>query len=1274
MQFVKNGPDIPDRLLQAHEDGKVVFFCGAGISSPAGLPGFSGLVDKVFECLNVQPSTSEQSEIKSKQFDRAIGLLERRLTRGRIEVRNCLSLILKPNFNLSNATITHEALLTLSRNRDGRNRIITTNFDRLFEKVIADKCLDIEQFKAPQLPLIKNQWEGVVYLHGLLPDNPSENDLNRLVLSSGDFGLAYLIERWAARFVSDLFRNFTVCFVGYSIDDPVMRYMTDALAADSLLGEVPIEMFAFGSYPKNKKDQCEGEWKDKNVTPILYKKFRFHWYLHKTLREWADVYRDSVGGKESIVAQHAHLLPTGNTNQDDFIGRMMWALRDASGLPAKRFAEFDPVPSLEWIEVFLDDRYRYDDLSQFGVTPDAKPDENLKFSLLSRPTPYTLAQRMELFDRSAWGGWNDGWDKVMRHLAEWLSRHLDDPQLLLRLTRYDLPINHIFAKLIAHKLDYLDELNHNGDTEELGRIRSSAPNAVPRPAMRTLWGLFVAGYIESHSATDFLRWSERFKRDGLTTILRQELRVALAPRIAIRPRFELIDIEEIPDDLKKLKHLVDVEIVLVSNYVYDEVDSLRDNTPNWVEVLAELLDDFCALLREVMDLAREVGEAEDGIDLSWFRQPSIDNHEQNNRFHEWAVLIELSRDAWLATAKISPERAANIARTWLFSPYPVFRRLAYFAAAKSLDQHNDIQGLIQPKQALEWLLQDGNFWLWSDQTKRESMRLLIALAPVLDRKSLTKLERAVLDGPPRELFDAEITPDRWKHIVDLRIFQRLIRIVGAGATLGNSAQGELDELVNQHPDWSLEPKESDEFTIWMGESDEPIKSITTPKTYVELIEWLKQYPDRKNWDIDDWGLRCQEDFDTTSNALCALADDDSWPVERWHEALNVWSKNNMAGLSWQKMMPILAKAPDDDLLKLLHAIGPWLTTVPDAAFVDEELFFCLCTRILEFDYQSNVNVNTGDLVTQAYHHPVGYVTNALMGWWFRNSPKDGEGLPDKLLPIITKLCDTKVVQFRFGRLLLASHVIALFRVDREWTETNLLPLFDWRDDELEAHAVWTGFLKSPYMYTPFLEAIKSPILDTASHYEKLDMYGKQYVDFLSYIALLNPSNIFTKQQLAKATGNLPVEGLTRTVSTLCRALDSAGDQSTEYWRNRIQPYLKSIWPKSVECRTPKISQKLGELCTGANDAFPEALEQLESWLLPSPRIGIILRRLIQFGICSKFPEEALRFLHLVTGEPPWGDDLKECLLEIKSASPELENSPKFIELVHRFRSAGGDWE
>jgi len=48
VQFITHGPDIPDALLQAHEEGRMVFFCGAGISYPAGLPGFKGLVEQIY--------------------------------------------------------------------------------------------------------------------------------------------------------------------------------------------------------------------------------------------------------------------------------------------------------------------------------------------------------------------------------------------------------------------------------------------------------------------------------------------------------------------------------------------------------------------------------------------------------------------------------------------------------------------------------------------------------------------------------------------------------------------------------------------------------------------------------------------------------------------------------------------------------------------------------------------------------------------------------------------------------------------------------------------------------------------------------------------------------------------------------------------------------------------------------------------------------------------------------------------------------------------------
>jgi len=93
MQFVRNGPDIPDRLLQAHEDGRVVFFCGAGISYPARLPGLDGLVKKLYQDSSITPNSIQQSAIAAGQFDTAINLLETDIVGGRKTVRQSLAAI-----------------------------------------------------------------------------------------------------------------------------------------------------------------------------------------------------------------------------------------------------------------------------------------------------------------------------------------------------------------------------------------------------------------------------------------------------------------------------------------------------------------------------------------------------------------------------------------------------------------------------------------------------------------------------------------------------------------------------------------------------------------------------------------------------------------------------------------------------------------------------------------------------------------------------------------------------------------------------------------------------------------------------------------------------------------------------------------------------------------------------------------------------------------------------------------------------------------------------
>ena len=300
MQFIVNGPDIPDELLQAHEEGKVVFFCGAGISYPAGLPGFGGLVDQIYKATGAKTTDLQQVAIDNGQFDTALDLLERDIVGGRYVMRQALAKSLKPKLRKKGATETQQALLILSGDRKGTLKLVTTNFDAIFDNAAKKLGMGkLHTYSAPMLPVPKKtKWNGIVYLHGKLPKNYDEASLNRLVITSGDFGLAYLTERWASRFVSELLRNYIVCFVGYSLNDPVMKYMMDAIAADRMLGENTPQAWAFADSDPSDIADTTVKWKAKGVNPIIYEKTAGHSLLHQTLHAWAKTYQHRVSGKQ----------------------------------------------------------------------------------------------------------------------------------------------------------------------------------------------------------------------------------------------------------------------------------------------------------------------------------------------------------------------------------------------------------------------------------------------------------------------------------------------------------------------------------------------------------------------------------------------------------------------------------------------------------------------------------------------------------------------------------------------------------------------------------------------------------------------------------------------------------------------------------------------------------------------------------------------------------------------------------------------------------------
>jgi hypothetical protein len=201
--------------------------------------------------------------------------------------------------------------------------------------------------------------------------------------------------------------------------------------------------------------------------------------------------------------------------------------------------------------------------------------------------------------------------------------------------------------------------------------------------MRVLWRIVLGGRLKSRARdSDLYAWRGRFNRDGLTPTLRLDLREILIPRVVLREPFRLGEESTKDGEAQRISELVDWEIVLSADHVHSALRDLSDN-PNWQATLPDVLVDATLLLRDALDLMRELGSADDRSDLSYIHQPAIDEHPQNKEFQDWTALIDLNRDAWLATAEKNPEMARLVAETWWHMPYPLFKRLAFFAAARA---------------------------------------------------------------------------------------------------------------------------------------------------------------------------------------------------------------------------------------------------------------------------------------------------------------------------------------------------------------------------------------------------------------------------------------------------------------------------------------------------------------------------------------------------------------------------------------------------------------
>ncbi|MCB5412290.1 SIR2 family protein [Pseudogemmobacter faecipullorum] len=355
MKFVENGPTIPDDLLIARDAGDVVFFCGAGVSMAyAGLPDFFTLSDTVLNALGAgRTSTARQLLDQARDMrviggvgglipaDRIFGLLEREFETSDIRDEVIKSVRPKGVPRLD----AHQILSDLSASRSGKVRLVTTNFDLLFEAGDAT----LPSVGPPDLidPKADN-FGGIIHLHGRAANDyngPRESE--EFVVSSADFGRAYLADGWATRFMRALLERFVVVFVGYTADDPPMRYLLEALNTHAGSRS---QLYAFQS--GTDRDTL-AMWEHRGVRAIGYDTAGSHAALWDTLAAWAERARNPDRWHEQLLQQAAQ----GPDKVSAYIrGQIAHLMSTPEG--ARRIATTDPPLPASWLLV-ADSRQRY---------------------------------------------------------------------------------------------------------------------------------------------------------------------------------------------------------------------------------------------------------------------------------------------------------------------------------------------------------------------------------------------------------------------------------------------------------------------------------------------------------------------------------------------------------------------------------------------------------------------------------------------------------------------------------------------------------------------------------------------------------------------------------------------------------------------------------------------------------------------------------------------------------------------------------------------------
>lgn len=1257
MRFIADGPTIPDDLLTARDEGQVVFFCGAGVSrARAELHDFASLALAVADDLgsSVDSAARQFLRLAASQTtipgvggllptDRVFSLLEREFEVSKVRAAVGRALAYRPSVDVS----AHKTILDLARGPNGTIRLVTTNFDRLFEK--SDGKAPV--YVPPRLPRPDRpqEWSGIVYLHGRLGDAfkaPPEDE--EFVLSSTDFGRAYLTDGWATAFIRGLMSRFQIVFLGYAADDPPVQYLLEALGRVS-----PGRggLFAFQSGPV---EHARAVWASKGVEAISYDGANGHEALWSSLAGWAERARDPEIWHQKVL-QNAQLGPAALSSHER--GQLKHIVLTPTG--ARRFSE--AKPPAEWLCVF-DSSLRYgtpqretetheasDPFAEYGLDDDELP------SLPDLDNPY----KQRSAPSSAWDAFatSSADHAIVRsdNVSSISGFHsIVQPPLLPRLGYLAAWISQISENPIAPWW----AAGRGGLHPALcDMIRRGLPKKDAPKAVVDAWQLIFTS--EPSRASDFdMKWFD-FAGE-INSLGWNEVRIRtwgelLRPRISIQKPYG--NIKPTPDASSiSLRDIVAAEVVYPTDH-------------NNLEVPDEFLNLAAAETRRSLRVARslhaEISESEyfsippvtpdpDVGDEGFSRDYGI-----SRLFFRYVKLLERLGNHSVSALKREVGR-------WPVEG-PIFDHLRMWIAGKAT--------WFSGTEAVQMLRATSDRIFWGADGQRDLLTSLLSRWPDFTTEERDGLVSYLSDGPPP--YQGERAEEHQRRRA-CRALERLEWLRVQGCDLGHVYENARQRLLSDCSDWeesnvlhaagSMEGRSG-----FIATDEDPADLVSVPAARV-----LEVAEERGGRDWDTFterrpfsGLvkvRPAKAF----KSLMLAARAGNYPEWAW-EAFFYASERSSDPIRFKRVIASrLCALPPSRIREFIRSIGRWLEEVATELHEAQprefdDLWDKIISAIQEDPSCCQPSLSRSgrfDWVSLALNSAGGQLAQALM-------KLGGREIGDRGLrrDWLKKVEDVLSIGGDARR---AASAIFLFNInwfyyhERDWSEAHFLSLLSGDDEDIAAF--WSGVLWSNRAPPGDLFIkLKPMLLALAQSSEELGNKDQRLAGFLLIGwagRLRNHKRIVSDGEMRDALVRSG-EGFR---AHIIWHLQRWSADEPKLWRRRLYRFLREVWPQQKAAKTSKTSSRMFDLAIESGNSFPRLVPLLIPLMTNVDQDAFMLFKAerSEHNLIERFPEAMLDLVFVALSENaqrwPYGADQ---VVKHLAEQPKIQLDDRLVELRRR---------